>query len=92
MPRADHIKFTHPAPPEAVAVALGTIRRVLDAADDGVNVDVSAHLGFRFLASDESAAWMTACLLIADACDVDSHTLTALRNSIFKGTQDALFG
>lgn len=91
-PRAGKITFLHPPKPEAVAIALTTIQRALDAADDGVNLTVSAYLGFRFLAPDESAAWVAACLLIADKCDIDSMTLQALRTSIWKGAQDALFG
>lgn len=76
---------------ESIARALLRIGRLLDDADEGKRVEAHPVLNPDDGWDRTATAWMIAAILIADRCEIDSMTLTAMAASVFKGEQDALF-
>jgi hypothetical protein len=77
--------------PELIASAIRQIRGCMDAGEYGMDVVASAYLMPNSTVIEQSYAWMMAAMLIAHTTNVDSMTLRSLENSIWKGTQGAIF-
>lgn len=92
MARADRIKFPVPVNPLLVANALLKVQTALDEADAGNDTTVYGQLQYSVEVHAERDVWMRVAILLADTAEIDSQTLSALRHSVHKGTQDALFG
>jgi hypothetical protein len=90
-PRKDHVMPAVRVSPRVIAQAVAVVCKVLDFTDYDVDFVVSAHLTHASPGPEQAYAWMMAAILIADVAEVDSMTLRELQNSIYKGSQNALF-
>jgi len=88
--RAGRVNSALPPSPALIYAAIRHIRWVLDLVDDGRVAYLRPTLSLASSSDVEASAWMWACLLIADACDIDSMTLNSLASSVWRGAQDAL--
>jgi hypothetical protein len=88
--RQRYIRAEIPANQEFTAEALKRVASWLDLMDDHVMTTVYPGIAESRPAGPDALAWMWACILLADACDVPTEMLRTLANAIFKGVQGEL--
>ncbi len=88
--RQQYIKSSRAMDQLDTATALFMIADTLDMADDQKNMWVNPIHALNNDYMKMAYAWMWAAYLIADTCEMDSVTLRALANKIFKGVQGVL--
>lgn len=84
------VKTAVPPNPESIYYAICQIRTTLDSLDEGSRPYISSGLLPCKTTRDDARAWMFTALLLAHIAEIDSMTLDALANDIWKGRQDAL--
>src|SRR5271154_2200830 len=88
--RQKYIRADVPADQELTARALSRIADWLDLADDQEITTVYPTLPGIYGPVDAPHSWLWAALLIADTCDVPTHALRHIANTIFRGVQGTL--
>lgn len=88
--RAGRVTAAIPPDPELIYAAIQRARALTDRIDNGQDGYLHATLNSSSTGREDARAWAWACVLIIDVCEIDSMTLNALANSVWKGRQDAL--
>jgi len=89
--RVGRLETAVPPIPEHVYRALMTACTALDVVDSGGMPYVSTSVANDVNGREDARAWMFACLLLMDRCDIDTMTVKAIANDVWKGAQDALY-
>jgi len=89
--RVGRLETAVPPIPEHVYKALMTACTALDVVDNGGTPYVSTSVAPSGIGNENARAWMFACLLLMDRCDIDTMTVKAIANDVWKGVQDALY-
>ena len=89
--RVGRLETAVPPIPEHVYKALMTACTALDVVDNGGSPYISTYVAHDACGRDDARAWMFACLLLMDRCDIDTVTVRAIANDVWKGVQDALY-
>jgi len=89
--RTGHIIAAAAPNPEHIYKALMTAATALDITDSGGIPYMSSWVSGADGTREDARAWMFACLLLMDRCDIDTVTVKAIANDVWKGVQDALY-